>query len=172
MIDLFSHATVYMGVPTNYTRLLNSEKLNRECCTNMRLFTSGYAPLLEQTFTSFSEATGHEVVERYGMTETGMNTTNPLDRPRKPGTVGLPLPGVSPRVVDEHGEEVSVGQAGNLQVKGGSVFDGYWKLPEKTRQEQGSHHFRWTQCLSSRSRIGFEQTGRGAGVGDHRSAAR
>jgi len=135
VIDWLPNATVYMGVPTNYTRLLATGKLNKEVCANMRLFTSGSAPLLPQTFNTFRDTTGHEIVERYGMTETGMNTSNPLEGSRKPGTVGPPLPGVSVRIVDDDGEDVPATEPGNLLVKGRNVFKGYWRLPEKTAEE-------------------------------------
>jgi malonyl-CoA/methylmalonyl-CoA synthetase len=135
VIRLLPAATVYMGVPTNYTRLLANPDLSIETCHNMRLFTSGSAPLLPQTFTEFKSRTGHTIVERYGMTETGMNTSNPLTGTRKPGTVGLPLPGVSCKVVDDDENEVAADETGNLLVKGKNVFQGYWQLPEKTKEE-------------------------------------
>lgn len=127
--------TVYMGVPTHYTRLTASGKLSPAAAAGMRLFTSGSAPLLEQTFHTFHEQTGHEIVERYGMTETGMNTSNPLDGRRKPGTVGLPLAGVEIRVTDENGLDCTPGEPGDLLVRGDNVFQGYWKLPGKTAAE-------------------------------------
>ena len=135
VIELLPHASVYMGVPTNYTRLIGTGLLNPEACRNMRLFTSGSAPLLQQTFDEFTKLTGHRIVERYGMTETGMNTSNPIDGERKPGTVGPPLPGVETRVVDGDGNDLPPGEPGNLLVRGPNVFHGYWKLPEKTREE-------------------------------------
>ena len=101
----------------------------------MRLFISGSAPLLEETFRAFKERTGHTILERYGMTETGMNTSNPLDGPRRPGTVGVPLPGVGVRIVDDRDAEVTPGEVGQLLVKGDNVFKGYWRLPEKTAEE-------------------------------------
>jgi malonyl-CoA/methylmalonyl-CoA synthetase len=128
-------ATVYMGVPTNYTRLIASGQLNRDVCRNIRLFTSGSAPLLESTFREFTAITGHEIVERYGMTETGMNTSNPLDGSRKPGTVGPALPGVAVSVIDANGTAAGIDEPGDLLVKGRNVFTGYWQLPEKTREE-------------------------------------
>ncbi|MCB1646268.1 MAG: AMP-binding protein [Pseudomonadales bacterium] len=132
---LLPHATVYMGVPTNYVRLLNHGGLSPEVCGKMRLFTSGSAPLLTQTFEAFTAATGHEIVERYGMTETGMNTSNPLQGKRKPGTVGPVLPGVEARVVDGEGRELPDGETGGLEVRGANVFRGYWRMPEKTAEE-------------------------------------
>jgi malonyl-CoA/methylmalonyl-CoA synthetase len=101
----------------------------------MRLFISGSAPLLPQTFDEFRQRTGHTILERYGMTETGMNTSNPLDGPRRPGTVGKPLPGVSLRIVNDSNQPVPAGEVGQLQVKGDNVFKGYWRLPEKTTEE-------------------------------------
>jgi len=128
-------ATVFMGVPTYYTRLLAEPAFGREQCRHMRLFTCGSAPLLPQTFHDFEERTGHTILERYGMTETGMNTSNPLDGPRRPGTVGTPLPGVKLRIVDNKDVELPAGETGQLLVKGDNVFKGYWRLPEKTAEE-------------------------------------
>ena len=128
-------ATVFMGVPTYYTRLLADPAFGKETCRNMRLFTCGSAPLLPQTFHEFRERTGHTILERYGMTETGMNTSNPLDGPRLPGTVGPPLPGVAVRIVDNAGNDVAPGEVGELLVKGNNVFKGYWRMPEKTAEE-------------------------------------
>lgn len=130
--------TVMMGVPTFYTRLLANQAFDAQCCRDMRLFVSGSAPLLAETFVEFEQRTGHRILERYGMTETGMNTSNPLraeDGERKAGTVGRPLPGVSARVVDDEGLEVAVGETGDLQVKGANVFSGYWRMPEKTEED-------------------------------------
>lgn len=101
----------------------------------MRLFTCGSAPLLSQTFERFQDITGHQIVERYGMTETGMNTSNPLDGVRKPGSVGPPLPGVSIKILDDSGEPVELNTPGDLLVKGDNVFQGYWQMPEKTASE-------------------------------------
>jgi len=128
-------STTMMGVPTYYTRLLADDRFGAEHAENMRLFVSGSAPLLEDTFYEFEARTGHRILERYGMSETGMNTSNPLFGERKAGTVGLPLPSVSVRVVDDYGVPVKSGEIGNIQVKGPNVFKGYWKLPEKTEQD-------------------------------------
>lgn len=128
-------ATVFMGVPTFYTRLLADPAFNRGVCGRMRLFISGSAPLLPQTFDEFRQRTGHTILERYGMTETGMNTSNPLDGPRRPGTVGKPLPGVSIRIVNDTNQPLPAGEVGQLQVKGDNVFKGYWRLLEKTAEE-------------------------------------
>lgn len=135
VIALLPRATVFMGVPTFYTRLLASEDFDRDVCAHMRLFVSGSAPMLEQTHHEFTERTGHRILERYGMTECGMSTSNPLHGERKPGTVGLPLPGVSLRVVDEAGKPVPVGEIGQIEFKGPNVFQGYWRMPEKTAEE-------------------------------------
>ena len=131
-------STVMMGVPTYYVRLLADPRFNREVCANMRLFISGSAPLLTETFQAFQERTGHTILERYGMSETIMLTSNPYDSAlgeRLGGTVGQPLPGVSVRVVDENDKEVPVDTIGNVQVRGPNVFSGYWRMPEKTREE-------------------------------------
>lgn len=132
---LLPKATVFMGVPTFYTRLLDDENFNRDACQNMRLFISGSAPLLEQTFEDFQQRSGHTILERYGMTETGMNTSNPVEGKRIAGTVGMPLPGVEARIVDENNQSVKDKGVGILQVKGDNVFKGYWRMPEKTAEE-------------------------------------
>ncbi|MCW2283959.1 malonyl-CoA/methylmalonyl-CoA synthetase [Rhodoblastus acidophilus] len=136
VLQTLPRATVLMGVPTFYTRLLEEPGLTREACQNMRLFVSGSAPLLAETHRAFREKTGHAILERYGMTETNMNTSNPYDGDRVAGTVGFPLPGVSLRVVDpDTGEDVSDGEIGMIEVKGPNVFRGYWQMPEKTAAE-------------------------------------
>jgi malonyl-CoA/methylmalonyl-CoA synthetase len=124
-----------MGVPTFYTRLIAEPGLDRAACHNIRLFVSGSAPLLPETFESFRGLTGHTILERYGMTETGMLTSNPLDGERRPGTVGPPLPGVSVRVVGEGDVALPAGEIGDVQVKGDNVLPGYWRLPEKNKEE-------------------------------------
>ncbi|MCR9278707.1 MAG: AMP-binding protein [Pseudomonadaceae bacterium] len=144
VIAALPDCTVMMGVPTYYTRLLSNPEFDAGCCQNMRLFVSGSAPLLSETFIDFEERTGHRILERYGMTETGMNTSNPLlpeSGARKPGTVGRPLPGVSARIVDDEGHPVADGDTGNLQVKGENVFAGYWRMPEKTAEDFSSDGF-------------------------------
>ena len=135
IIKLLPRATVLMGVPTFYTRLLDEPDFNQDGCHNMRLFISGSAPLLEQTFKDFKQRTGQPILERYGMTETGMNTSNPLNGERLAGTVGLPLPGVEVRIVDSDNNIVAGDNIGVLQVKGDNVFKGYWRMPEKTAEE-------------------------------------
>jgi malonyl-CoA/methylmalonyl-CoA synthetase len=127
--------TVMMGVPTYYTRLLGQSDFNESLTTGIRLFVSGSAPLLEETFIDFEARTGHRILERYGMTETNMNTSNPLDGERKPGTVGPPLPGVEVRITDNDNQELETGEIGNLQVRGPNVFIGYWKMPDKTAED-------------------------------------
>lgn len=133
--------TTMMGVPTFYTRLLANSKFDAQCCANIRLFISGSAPLLAETFTEFKQRTGHIILERYGMTETGMNTSNPLDGERRAGTVGLALPGVTARTVDKAGKTIANGDTGNLQIKGPNVFPGYWHMPEKTAEDFTSDGF-------------------------------
>ncbi|TFH85065.1 malonyl-CoA synthase [Billgrantia azerbaijanica] len=128
--------TVLMGVPTFYTRLVADDRLTPEVTANMRLFVSGSAPLTAETHEAFEARTGHAILERYGMTETNMNISNPYDGARRAGTVGLPLPGVEMRITDrETGEEVPRGEIGMLQIRGPNVFIGYWRMPEKTREE-------------------------------------
>lgn len=133
--------TVMMGVPTYYTRLLALPEFTRELTSTMRLFISGSAPLLEETFLQFEQRTGHRILERYGMTETNMNTSNPLRGERKAGTVGLPLPGVDVRIVNDDGKVVATGEIGNLQVRGKNVFKAYWKMPEKTAEDFTDDNF-------------------------------
>src|SRR5712675_927945 len=136
IIRLMARSTVLMGVPTFYTRLLQSPALSHETTRHMRLFVSGSAPLLAETHREWFARTGHAVLERYGMTATNMNTSNPYDGERVPGAVGHPLPGVSVRVTDpETGMEVSRETIGMIEVKGPNVFGGYWRMPEKTKAE-------------------------------------
>ncbi|MBR0940153.1 malonyl-CoA synthase [Bradyrhizobium liaoningense] len=136
IIKLMARATVLMGVPTFYTRLLQNSALSRETTKHMRLFISGSAPLLAETHREWSARTGHAVLERYGMTETNMNTSNPYDGDRVPGAVGFPLPGVSVRVTEpETGKELPRDEIGMIEVKGPNVFRGYWRMPEKTKSE-------------------------------------
>ncbi|MCP5286089.1 MAG: malonyl-CoA synthase [Burkholderiaceae bacterium] len=131
-------ATVFMGVPTLYVRLLGEAGLDRHACRHMRLFISGSAPLLIETFTDWQQRTGHTILERYGMSETVMLTSNPCNPAhgeRRGGTVGFPLPGVGVRIVDERNLPLPAGEIGNIQVKGPNVFKGYWRMPEKTADE-------------------------------------
>jgi malonyl-CoA/methylmalonyl-CoA synthetase len=134
MADL-PRATVFMGVPTYYTRLLAEVQFGTDTCRDMRLFISGSAPLLAETFSEFQSRTGHTILERYGMTETGMITSNPLDGERRGGTVGFPLPGVTVRVADDEARAVAAGAIGHIQLKGPNVLAGYWQMPEKTAEE-------------------------------------
>jgi malonyl-CoA/methylmalonyl-CoA synthetase len=128
--------TVFMGVPTMYVRMLGSPHLDRKAASNMRLFLSGSAPLLAGTFEDWRSRTGHTILERYGMSETVMLTSNPYRREadRRGGTVGLPLPGVGVRVRSDDGRDAPAGAVGQVEVTGPSVFRGYWRIPEKTRQ--------------------------------------
>ncbi len=148
VIDRLPRATVFMGVPTLYTRLLSLLSLTREACQSMRLFISGSAPLLIETFRTWQERTGHTILERYGMSETIMLTSNPYvpdarypdaqgqpQHLRRGGTVGFPLPDVGVRVQSDVGEAVPVGEIGGIQVRGPNVFKGYWRMPEKTAEE-------------------------------------
>src|ERR1700716_1174736 len=136
IIKLMARATVLMGVPTFYTRLLQSPALTKESTKHMRLFVSGSAPLLADTHREWFARTGHAVLERYGMTETNMNTSNPYDGDRVPGAVGHPLPGVTVRVTDpECVKELGREAIGMIEVKGPNVFKGYWRMPEKTKAE-------------------------------------
>ncbi|HWS05490.1 MAG TPA: malonyl-CoA synthase [Burkholderiaceae bacterium] len=143
VIDKMSEATVFMGVPTLYVRLLAEPALTREAARHMRLFIAGSAPLLIETFTEWQQRTGHTILERYGMSETIMLTSNPYaadprygnQSERRGGTVGFPLPGVGLRVRSDDGLEVPVGEIGGIQVKGPNVFSGYWRMPEKTAEE-------------------------------------
>jgi malonyl-CoA/methylmalonyl-CoA synthetase len=135
-LALMDRATSLMGVPTFYTRLVAHPGLTREATRHMRLFISGSAPLLAETHAAFHARTGHAILERYGMTETCMNTSNPYDGERRPGTVGLPLPGVEVRVADpDTGEVLGPDAIGVLEVRGPNVFKGYWRMPEKTAAE-------------------------------------
>jgi malonyl-CoA/methylmalonyl-CoA synthetase len=131
-------ATVFMGVPTLYVRLLGEPGFTREACRNMRVFISGSAPLLIETFNAFRERSGHTILERYGMSETVMLTSNPYraeDGERRGGTVGFALPGVQLRVRGESGRPCATGEIGGIEVKGPNVFPGYWRMPEKTQEE-------------------------------------
>ncbi|EAU39735.1 malonyl-CoA synthase [Fulvimarina pelagi HTCC2506] len=135
---VFAHlgeATSMMGVPTFYTRMLDDERLSKETAGHIRLFTSGSAPLLAETHRAFERRTGQRILERYGMTETNMSTSNPYDGERRAGTVGFPLEGTELRIVGEDGKELAQGEIGSIEVRGPNVFKGYWQMPEKTKSE-------------------------------------
>jgi len=136
IVRLLPQATVMMGVPTFYTRLLARDDFGRDLVAHIRLFVSGSAPLSAETHKEFGVRTGHAILERYGMTETNMNTSNPYDGDRIPGAVGLPLPGVEIRIADpQTGQAVPDGEVGVIEIRGPNVFKGYWRMPEKTREE-------------------------------------
>ncbi|MBY0397097.1 MAG: AMP-binding protein, partial [Thermoleophilia bacterium] len=135
VIGQLPQATAMMGVPTFYTRLLDHPGLTAALVRHMRLFVSGSAPLLAETHRAWESRTGHRILERYGMTETNMNTSNPYEGDRRPGTVGRALPGIEVRVCDPPGRPVAAGQPGVIEVRGPNVFSGYWRMPEKTKEE-------------------------------------
>jgi len=143
VIARLPEATVFMGVPTLYVRMLAEPSLTREACSKMRLFIAGSAPLLIETFNEWIARTGHTILERYGMSETVMLTSNPYcpdsrygqQSERRGGTVGFPLPGVQLRVRGDDGQDLPVGDIGGIEVKGPNVFKGYWRMPEKTAEE-------------------------------------
>jgi malonyl-CoA/methylmalonyl-CoA synthetase len=153
---LLPQATTLMGVPTFYTRLLDDPRLTREAVAHMRLFVSGSAPLLAETHAGFAARTGHAILERYGMTETNMNTSNPYDGARRPGTVGRPLPGVEVIVTDPAtGAPLPQGEIGMIEVRGPNVFKGYWQMPEKTREELRENGFFITGDLGRYDEDGY-----------------
>jgi len=142
VIAQLPRATSMMGVPTFYTRLLDDPRFTRDLVAHMRLFTSGSAPLLAETHVAFEERTGHRILERYGMTETNMNTSNPYDGARRAGTVGFPLPGVDLKITDpQSGKTLPQGAIGLIEVRGSNVFKGYWNMPEKTAEELRENGF-------------------------------
>jgi malonyl-CoA/methylmalonyl-CoA synthetase len=142
MIAHMPKATVMMGVPTFYTRLLDDPRFTRDLTQHMRLFVSGSAPLLAETHVQFEHRTGHRILERYGMTETNMNTSNPYDGERRAGTVGFPLPGVELKITDPAtGHTLPDGEIGQIEVRGPNVFKGYWQMPQKTAEELRSDGF-------------------------------
>ncbi|MCH7822505.1 MAG: AMP-binding protein [Proteobacteria bacterium] len=135
VIRSLPECTVMMGVPTHYIRLLNETDFTADVAAKVRVFICGSAPLREETFAKFESRTGHRILERYGMTETNMNTSNPLQGERRPGTVGLPLPGVAVRIVDESGSDLAANEVGDLQVRGPNVFAGYWQMLDRTAED-------------------------------------
>lgn len=149
-------ATTMMGVPTFYTRLLNDPRLTRDLTRNMRLFISGSAPLLAETHTQFEARTGHKILERYGMTETNMNTSNPYEGERRAGTVGFPLPGIELKITDPAtGQTLPKGTVGQIEVRGPNVFAGYWQMPEKTAEELRPNGFFITGDLGEIDKDGY-----------------
>ena len=156
LIDLMPQSTVLMGVPTFYTRLLDHPRFDRSVASDMRLFVSGSAPLLAETHVQFEKRTGHRILERYGMTETNMNTSNPYEGDRRAGTVGLPLPGVELRVTDpESGSSLPKNTVGQIEVRGPNVFKGYWQMPEKTAAELRADGFFITGDLGKIDEDGY-----------------
>ena len=149
-----ARASLLMGVPTFYSRLLAEEGFGSEDCKTMRLFISGSAPLTAQASEEWTAATGHKILERYGMTEAGMITSNPLDGKRIPGTVGYPLPGVDVRICDSDGAELPRGEVGGIEVRGPNLFSGYWEMPEKTAEEIRENGFFITGDLGEMSEDG------------------
>jgi malonyl-CoA/methylmalonyl-CoA synthetase len=156
IFDLMARATVLMGVPTFYVRLLEDEMLNAETTAHMRVFIAGSAPLLAETHREWQAKTGHAILERYGMTETNMNASNPYVGDRVAGTVGLPLPGVEIIVTDpETGVELAQGEVGMIEVRGPNVFKGYWRMPEKTAAELRENGFFITGDLGKIDEKGY-----------------
>lgn len=156
VISALPQATTMMGVPTFYTRLLDDLRFTSDLARNMRLFISGSAPLLAETHEAFEARTGHRILERYGMTETGMNTSNPHDGERRAGTVGFALPGVDLRITAEGSDtEVADGEIGIIEVRGPNVFKGYWQMPDKTREELRESGFLITGDLGRRDGDGY-----------------
>ena len=147
-------STVFMGVPTFYVRMLDNPEFGKETCQNMRLFTAGSAPLLEETFNLFTERTGHVILERYGMSEAGMITSNPYEGKRIAGSVGFPLDN-EVRIADEEGNILPDGEIGILEIKGPNVFKGYWKMPEKTAAEFRSDGFFITGDMTMKGDDGY-----------------
>ncbi|MEM7208001.1 MAG: malonyl-CoA synthase [Pseudomonadota bacterium] len=156
VIENLPHCTTMMGVPTHYTRLLDDDRFNQELTSHMRLFTSGSAPLLAETHKHFEARTGHRILERYGMTETNMNTSNPYEGERRAGTVGFPLPGTEVVINNaETGEQVPNGETGAIEVRGPNVFKGYWEMPDKTREELRDNGFFITGDLGKIDEDGY-----------------
>jgi len=148
-------ATVFMGVPTFYTRLLAEENFGKNLCAGMRLFVSGSAPLLDTTFEEFEQRTGHYILERYGMTEALMVTSNPYEGPRIAGSVGPALPGISVRVVGENGVRANTGEPGVLEMKGPNMFSGYWRNPEKTAEDHTTDGYFISGDIATEDKAGY-----------------
>ncbi len=158
VLNLMPTATTMMGVPTFYTRLLSDQRFTRELAGHMRLFVSGSAPLLSETHVQFEERTGHRILERYGMTETNMITSNPYSGDRRAGTVGFALPGVEIKITDSSsGTSLAQGEIGDIEVRGPNVFQGYWQMPEKTAEELREDGFFITGDLGQIDKQGYLQ---------------
>ena len=156
ILEALPQATLLMGVPTFYTRFLNDPRFDRTRTENMRLFISGSAPLLAETHEAFEARTGHRILERYGMTETNMITSNPFDGDRRAGTVGRPLPGVEVMLTNpDSGGPTRQGDVGMIEVRGPNVFQGYWQMPEKTAAEKRENGFFITGDLGQISNDGY-----------------
>lgn len=156
ILSLMPDATTMMGVPTFYTRLLGDPRFTKDLARHMRLFISGSAPLLAETHAPFEDRTGHRILERYGMTETNMNTSNPYDGDRRAGTVGFPLPGVEVKITDAaSGGTLPAGDVGQIEVRGPNVFKGYWQMPEKTAAELRADGFFITGDLGKMDEDGY-----------------
>ena len=156
IIEAMCSSTLLMGVPTFYTRLLADERLTANLAKNMRLFISGSAPLLPETYEEFTRRTGHHILERYGMTETNMITSNPYNGERRPGTVGKPLPDVKIKINDpQTGREKANGEIGMIEVRGPNVFKGYWNMPDKTALELQENGYFITGDLGKLSSDGY-----------------
>ena len=156
IIEKIPMATTMMGVPTFYTRLLDKDRFDGDLVRDMRLFISGSAPLLAETHIQFEHRTGHRILERYGMTETNMNTSNPYEGERRAGTVGFPLPGIDLKVCDpKSGQELARGEIGVIEVRGPNVFRGYWQMPDKTAQELRGDGFFITGDLGRIDKDGY-----------------
>jgi len=158
LIDLMPQATVLMGVPTFYTRLIENPQLSVNTTKNMRLFISGSAPLLAETHLKFEKITGHRILERYGMTETNMNTSNPYEGERRAGTVGFPLPNIELKITNPiTGENLANGEIGQIEVRGSNVFAGYWRMEDKTREDLREDGFFTTGDLGLIDSDGYVQ---------------
>ena len=156
VIQYLPRSTSMMGVPTFYTRLLDSDKFNAEVTKNIRVFISGSAPLLAETHNEFETVSGHKILERYGMTETNMNASNPYDEERKAGTVGFPLPGISIRITDtKNGNTVDNENIGMIEIKGENVFLGYWGMDEETKKNFTNDNYFITGDLGKISSDGY-----------------
>ena len=155
VIDLLPSCTVMMGVPTFYTRLLGSSEFNHDVIKNMRLFISGSAPLLEETSREFNERTGHTILERYGMTESAIISSNPYYENRKYGSVGRAIDGVEIRIVDDNGDELKDDEVGHVQIHGPAIMKGYWKKPDKTKEEFTEDNWFRTGDLGKKDSEGY-----------------